>query len=254
MKLNGITIKQKIGVGDALQFSSLPENYFKATGRKLVDLSRPWFFDHNPYVDRETPAESCKKIIEMWNYGPTQYQFPVLRPEKIYLSNAEIHAGVWNCPVSLNRPRLYLHEDFPFEKRESIFVHIQGKSHGEMPDHVIDHILKKYGPTKRLYQIGLSTDRDIGIPRIETKTLWELAAVLSTGRMFIGMDSGPSWVAACYPDVVAKKIRLKPSPEFLTTWVPLEVQNIHSHWDDRLFQIHNPTENDIGFTYSYRRL
>lgn len=255
----GISIKPTIGIGDALQFSSLPENYYQATGNRLIDVSRPWFFDFNPFVVRDGRNHLKavpEKVIEMWNFSPKQFDWPVPkeRDAKVYLSNAEIWAGVFNVPASLNRPRLYMHEDYPFKDREIILLHTHGKSHGVMPDHVITHVLKKYGPTKQLYHIGPKDTPDLRIPKIGTATLWDLAAVISKARMLIGVDSGPSWIAACYPDVVVKKLRTKPVAERFKNWVPLEIGNIHSHWDDRCHQIFNPSEQDVGFTSSYRKI
>jgi hypothetical protein len=251
----GITIKPTIGVGDALQFSSLPENYYRATGQKLYDLSRPWFFDHNPFLIRGSGDARVTKTVELWNYGPRRYDFPQLREKHqadVYLSNAEIWAGVLGVPAVLNRPRLYRYEDFEFHRRQTILLHIDGRSHGQMPDHVIEHVLAKYAGCN-LRQIGKS-NVDLGIPKVETATLWDLAQEISRASMLIGMDSGPSWIAACYPDVVVKKLRTKPMPEHFKSWVPLERANIHSHWDDRCHQIFNPTDEDIGFTSSYRRI
>jgi hypothetical protein len=144
-------------------------------------------------------------------------------------------------------------EDFPFEKREKILLHIDGRSHGVMPEHVIQHVLKKYRKTGQLFQIGKS-QRELGIPRIETETLWDLARVISEARMLIGMDSGPSWIAACYPDVIVKKLKNRQLNRGLQDWVPLEIDNVHSHWDDRAHMIFNPTEDAIGFTESYRKI
>lgn len=249
----GVSVKNYIGLGDKVQFSSLPENYFRAKGEKLIDVSKPWFWDHNPFVirDPETPPE---KIIELWNF-PQEYEWP--RPRAgVYLCNAEIWAALFGVKLTLNRPRLYRYEHFPFEDRELILFHVQGKSNGLLPKHVIDHVVDKYGRTKCLYQIGPSSDPFVGIPRIETPTYWSLAEVCSRARMFIGVDSGPSWVAASYPDVVVKKVRIKTpdGQKTLQDWVPLEIDAFHSHWDDRLFQIHNTTEDDVGFTSSYKKL
>lgn len=243
----GISIQHNIGIGDKVQFSSLPENYFRATGDRLVDVSKSWIFDFNPHVVRDREPE---KTVELWDFNPVTRPRP--RP-MVYLSNAEHHAEMLNVPVSLNRPRLYRFEKFDFEKRHKIFIHTNGKSHGHLPIHVIDHVLKKYKGMP-LYQVGLKDDMEIGIPKIKTESFWDLAQVLSEARMFIGVDSGPSWIAACYPDVIVKKIRLKPSVEYFKNWVPLAIDNIHAHWDDRLFQIFNPSEEDIGFTSSYRKI
>ena len=257
----GISINSRIGLGDALQFSSLPENYFVATGKKLIDVSKPWFFDHNPYIIRD---EKPKTIQEMWNF-PNVFEWPHPRTKEgylkyretipgVYLSNAEIWASVFKVPVSLNRPRLYQFEDFPYEKREMILIHPEGRSHGDMPKHIIDHVVKKYRQCN-LYQIGHRDAHIGGVKYLPTKTLWELAELISKAKMLIGMDSGPSWIAACFPDIIVKKIRTKPNPpELFKDWVPLEIFNIHSHWDDRCHQIYNVTDKDIGFTWSYKRI
>lgn len=249
----GISIKPTIGMGDALQFSSVPENYFRETGCKIVDVSKPWFFDHNPFVMRIRARPT--KTIEMWNFSPTQYEWPKIRPQGVYLSNAEIYAAVVGVKVArLNRPRLYKFEEFPFNDRKTILLHTDGVSHGVMPDHVIEHVKRKYGPTGRLFQVGLPGSKNVGLKLIETKTLWELAEVISKAQVYIGVDSGPSWIAACYPDVIVKKLRTKPSLDVLKTWVPLSIDNIHSHWDDRCQQIFNVSEEDVGFTSTYKKI
>lgn len=253
----GVTVSllPKIGLGDAVQFSSLPENYFRSTGEKLVDLSRHWIFDHNPFVIREEGVVPRKSIV-LWNFGHRnkwRYQPPRGdRKPGVYLSNAEIWAAAIGAKVYLNRPRLYVHEDFPFEQRKMVLLHANGKSHGQMPEHVLEHVKRKYGPTGELFQVGL--DPVPGIPHIKTESIWELAEVVSKSRIFIGVDSGPSWIAACYPDVVTKILRTKPTPELFQDWVPLDPGNVHSHWDDRCRQIFNPSDVDVGFTSSYRRI
>jgi hypothetical protein len=248
----GITIKPYIGIGDALQFSSLPENYFMATGKRLIDVSRPWFFDFNPYVDRVSKPTST---IELWNW-PKTWEWPKPRGH-VYTCNAEIWASLLNVPVTLNRPRLYRFENQPYELRSTILFHTHGRSHGSLPDVVIKHVINKYKNTKRLLHIGLDTDPDLGIPKVETKTLWDLAEIISKASMFIGIDSGPSWIAACYPDVFIKKIRNKEvhGEKPFKQWIPLEISNIHSHWDDQsLFRIHSTWEDDCNFLSSYKKI
>lgn len=250
----GITIKAK-GLGDALQFSSLPENYFHATGKKIWDLEGHWFFDHNPFVQRR-PSQDIFKV-ELWNFSPKQWEWPALPKDRqtgVYLSNAEIWARLFGVPTILSRPRLYFCEDHPFEKRRRILFHTEGRSHGSLPAFIVQHVKEKYGASGELYHVGLDGDPDYGLPTIRVKTYWELAHEISSARMFIGPDSGPSWIAACYPDVITKVVRLRPSPDILSNWTPLERTNIHSHWDDRCRMVHNPTENDIGFTWSYKRI
>lgn len=251
----GIHIKPTIGIGDGLQYSSLPENYFRATGQKLVDLDRPWFFDDNPYVIRDENAVVDKKI-QMWNF-PNQYPWPKMPAHKpqVYRSNAEIWAKVFDVEAVLTRPRLYRFESFPFEQRQLILFQTQGISHGKMPEHIVKHVIEKYSATDRLYHLAAPGDtEDLGIPKIMPANLWDLAEVISKSRMLIGPDSGPSWIAACYPDVISKKVRTKPTAEHFAEWVPLEVANIHAHWDSREHMVFNPSEDDIGFTWSYRKI
>lgn len=252
----GVTIRQ-VGIGDGIQYTSLPENFYKKTGQKLIDVSKPWYFDDNPFVLRDIEP---KKTIELWNYPPnkpgTLYDWPHLR-DSVYLSNAEIHLAVMGLrDPHLIRPRLYRYENFPFEWRERVLFHPFGRSHGALPDHIIQHVITKYRGTGELYQIGLPTDPDLGIKRIHTATLWELSQTISQARMLIGVDSGPSWIAACYPDVIIKKIRTQFQFGYCEPkdWVPLDVKNSHSFWDDRVFQIFNTFEEDVGFTYSYNKL
>ena len=252
----GVSVPRYIGIGDGMQFTSLPENYFMGTGRRLIDVSKPWFFDHNPYIDR-TGSREPDKVIDLWNF-PNKWEWPKprMKPE-VYVTNAEIWASLLDVSVVLNRPRLYQFEHFPFEMRHMILFHTHGRSHGNLPDHVIDHVITKYKKTNQLFHIGLESDPDLGIPRIKTPNLWSLVELISKSKLFIGVDSGPSWIAACFPDIMIKKIRNRPvhGEKSFMEWVPLERDNIHSHWDDRtLFQIFHGGEQDMNFMSSYTKL
>lgn len=253
-----IRVPLHIGIGDAVQFTSLPENYFRATGLKLLDWEHHWVFDHNPYVDRDSSIRDVSPYgepIDLWNF----YILDVVKEHKgrtVFLSNAETHCRYFDIPVVLNRPRLYEFESFPFYERKLILLHVKGKSHGQMPEKIVKHVLGKYG-YDNVSWVGLDSDWDYSIrppTYIPTPNTWRLAHVISRARMFIGVDSGPAWISRCYPDVVTKIVRLWPSEEELRDWVPLEVCRNGSHWDDRSAMIHNPFEDDAGFTWSYKRL
>lgn len=246
----GFTIRQ-VGIGDGIQFTSLPENYFRATGEKLIDVSQPWYFDYNPYVLRGlTP----KRSVEMWNY-PKLYEWDHPRAS-VYTSNAEVHCSVFDVKhPKLIRPRLYKHEEMNFRKRHTILFHPHGKSHGSLPDHVIQHVVNKYD----VWQIGTPDEPLVKgcLAKLHTPTLWDLVKAISEARMLIGIDSGPAWIAACFPDVIVKKIRTKFQEGFCESedWVSLDVRNQHSYWDDQgLFKIFNCFEHDSGFTESYKKL
>lgn len=249
----GFTVREDIGIGDKVQFSSLPENYFYHTGEKLVDKSECWVFDHNPYVVRGVEVE---KVIELWNF-PKIHEWP--NPNrKHYTSNAEIHALRFGAPAVLKRPRLYWFEEgFVQPNNFSILVHAQGRSHGALPNHVLKYILQRYGDENIVEIIGPGQSPIMGVKAFQAPDIWTLAAVISKCRMFIGVDSGPAWIAACYPYLTVKRIRTLWQSGYRTMhdWIPLEVENYHSHWDDEsLFQTFNITEGDVGFAKSYLKL
>lgn len=247
-----LSIKTNIGVGDALQFTTVPENYFRSTGEKVIDDTNHWVLDSNPYIIRKPSYEVAKKskLVYGWNHNPRWEP----KNRACFTSMAEQHAGNIGIDCYIRHPRLYTFEKFPFEKREKILLQTQGKSHGEMPKHIIDHVLEKYKKMP-LFHVGLPEDRDIGIPKINTPSIWDLVREISQCRMIICLDSGPSWIAACYPDVVIKKVRMKPELNALKEWIPLDAKNIHAIWDDlQLQHIYNSSENDIGFTSSYKRI
>lgn len=254
--MTGIRISKRIGIGDAIQFTSVPENYFRHTGERLVDLEEHWVFDFNPHVLRR--IEKCDKVINLWD--AQQRDVPVQKKGRtVLLSNAEAHTRTFDYPVLLNRPRLYIHEDFPYNAREDIILHVKGRSHGQMPEHIVKHVLDKYGD--RVLWLGEKSDWVYSFPPpakqfmfSEKTTIWDSVRIISRCRMFIGVDSGPSWIAQCYPDVITKKVRLFPALEFLHNWVPLEWCRLGSYWDDRSAQIFNSSEDDAGFTWSYKRI
>ena len=242
------------GVGDLVQFTSLPENFFKNTGEKLIDFYRNWVFDHNPYVRRDIPDPKHK--IRLFNF-PKQYEWPRPHP-KFYNSNAELHASVFNLKtIHLQRPRFYIYEDFPYFERKNILFHIKGRSQGILPNHVIEHVVKKYNH-ENFYQVGGEGDPDIqGVKRIRTTSIWELAKVISEARMFIGVDSGPSWIACAYPDVQLKKIRraFKNRGPHSPDYMPLDIDNHESHWDDiSICKIYNCENTSTGYAESYLKI
>lgn len=248
----GIRIDPAIGLGDAIQFTSLPENYWRHKENKLVDLNAHWIFDHNPYVVRG--VEKVDVEHDLW-YNHC-HQRPAFWPRPtVLLASAEAHTCQFKIPMVLNRPRLYRYEEFPFERRETVLLHVKGRSHGRMPEHVVKHVLQKYG--SRVARIGLPDEWTYSMDEpkyISTSNIWDLAQVISQARLFIGMDSGPSWIAQCYPDVVTKKLRMIPKLEELQNHVPLEWCRLNSHWDDRSAMIYNHSGDDVGFTWTYRRI
>lgn len=250
----GIRIDPSIGIGDAIQFTSVPENYFMHFGSKLHDVNSHWVLDHNPYVTRGVPPEKITREVDLWKAHCGEQ--PVRQYERtVLMSNAESHARHFDYTVSLNRPRLYRFEEYPFFERKRILLHVKGRSHGQMPEPIVEHVMEKYGHAVSL--IGHDCDWKYSLPmphKINTFDMWSLVEAISKCRMFIGVDSGPSWIAQCFPDILVKKVRLIPDINGLKTWVPLESCRVSSHWDDRSAFIYNPSTQDVGFTWAYTRI
>jgi len=261
----GITLKGAPGLGDKLQFSSFPENYFRNTREKVIDLDRVWIFDHNPYVVRDAVPE---RVINLWTepwplrLGITQEEY-LTKP--VFFSQAERTSTIFNHVAHLRHPRLYRFEELPkLEKR--VILHTTGsrmqprRELGEdnfsvLSEEVIQHVRETYRGYE-IIQIGLKGDIDAqvidcrGIPDI-----WEVVKIIAQANTFIGVDSGPYQIAACYPRIFRKKVLMQVSPDYLRTrFVPMHVLNPHVHWHDASCLYYNRTKDDAGISYSYLKI
>jgi hypothetical protein len=246
----GITLAGATGIGDRLNFTSFPENYFAATGTKLIDIDQCWCFDHNPFVTR---GEQPDKILNPW-LEPLPKLPPQGRP--VWHSVAErtmVQFGLDPRHIVLRHPRLYKFEDEP--KHHRLVVHTTGVTRGQFSPKVISHIAQKYKDWQ-IVQVG--GKEDIDFPNAENRRgvdLWEVARTIAGAEVFIGICSGPSWIAACYPSVWSKKILMHLSEfELIGPITPMAFINKHWQWFDNSFIYFNRTEQDLGFTYSYRKL
>lgn len=255
-----------LGVGDSIQFTSIPENFFRNTGQCLIDVDQHWAFNHNPYVIR-IPDYMPEIAIDLWrdcDYLKCNFRKSPIAP-KVYTSNAEANYSIITSvlggrgKIFLKRPRLYKYEDYPFEKRSMILLHTTGRSNGPMPDFLIEHIVRKYGPTGELIQIAGPKDKIVpGLKLLRPLNIMAAADLISKCRMFIGPDSGLAWIAACYPDVVVKKVRLTSPWGYVGSWdewVPLQVGHPQSHWDDpTIFQMYNLENEDHGIFQTWKKI
>jgi hypothetical protein len=64
-------------------------------------------------------------------------------------------------------------------------------------------------------------------------------------------------LAFCYPRTI-KKIIITESDEeraeIMNSMMPMDPQNGHYHWLDWSFSFYNKTENDIGVSFSYKKI
>jgi hypothetical protein len=261
----GITFRGAQGLGDQLQFSSFPENHFRNTGEKVVDLDRSWIFDHNPYVTRDaTPDRTVDLWTAAWPFkgGMTHEQYAA-RP--IFFSLAERTSAILNQMAYLRHPRLYRFEDLPLlEKR--VVLHTTGKriapnaGQGEdaprvLSGEIIEHVRTTYR-AHEVIQVGAKEDVDAHVVDCRgLEDIWEMVKIVSQASIFIGVDSGPYWVAACYPRIFRKKVLMQYPPEHLRrAFVPMHVPNPHVHWHDASCLYFNRSVDDAGVTYGYPKL
>lgn len=242
----GISTKRCPGIGDKIQFTSLPENYFLETGEKLIDVDKEWIFDFNPFVERDAHPD---KIIDLWDL---QFKQPFGRQH--YTTLAERNAMAIGVPAKLAHPRLYQYEKGQLSL--GIVIHPWGKTQGHMNKDVIDQILENYYPYD-VVQIGAPEDELISHPRIidgRDENIWTTAKWISKARVFIGVDSGPSWIAACYPRTWNKKVLMQSDQMYLSGYLGMQVRNSATHWHDCRFSYYNKCEFDVGITLSYLKL
>ena len=260
----GITFKGALGIGDQVQFSSFPENHFRNTGEKVVDIDRSWVFDHNPFVIRDRAPQ---QVVDLWTEPwPARHSTAEeYRRKPVFFSLAERTCSIFGHTAYLRHPRLYRFEDLPrMEKR--LVLHTTGKkippraALGEdrqraLSQEIIDYIRHRYRGYE-IIQIGALDDLDAhvidcrGLPEI-----WQVARIVAQASIFIGVDSGPYWISACYPAVFRKKVMMQYPPEYLRDhFVPMHVPNNHVHWHDLSCLYYNRSQDDAGVTYSYLKL
>ena len=232
------------GLGDKIIFSSFPENFFKNTGEKLIDVNNYWVFDHNPYVLR---GEQAHSTIDVWELG-AYYDRGAVIP-----SLAERCCSRFNFTTYLRHPRLYNYEDSQL-KSNQIVVHLSGNTVGLTPEYIANQILENY----QGYEIILIGDKDdhafpgfinkLGLP------LWESIKLIAESILFIGIDSSMMNAALCYPRVNKRIILLDNNTDYIKSIIPMETLINRHHWLDHSLTLFNTTTQDLGVTFSYTKI
>lgn len=245
--VDGILIPKNIGIGDAIQFTSLPENYFKTTGKKLVDLSRHWVFDRNPYIIREFYGEI--KIHKLWErflnkdfYSKHEYREIIQ-----YRSNAEVWASMMGVEIHTRRPNLYYVRGV-VENLTLVWEHGISQSH-------LQYITLKHVQDKYSWKIQGDWNLHFYSKAYRFPDMWTMVEAISKCRQIIGPFSGPSWIAACFPHITVKAVFSKSFTHVLEKRIPLNRNEQDSLFDDMgLFKFYNQTDKDVGYTESYLKL
>ena len=231
------------GIGDQIMVSSFPENFFRNTGEKIIDVTNCWIFDFNPYVKRnEKPniiLNHLQRQIEIINSG-----------QRIdHKSDAQEICHNFNLKKCfLRSPRLYKYEDSKTEK-DLVVVHTTGRTVGHINEQIIQRIQDNYSDYK-IIQIGSSRDKQTDFEKAFDLSKWETAEIISRAAIYIGVNSGFYHVANCYPKVRKKIIAQEINEDALQTFEPKK-NSLGTEWYDFNIEIFNAFDYDIGSTKSY---
>lgn len=255
----------RIGVealGNTVMWSHLPENYYRCHGTKLVDVERKWVFDFNPFVERGVEPEEVFDLswVDHRDWMPPARNLPVS------LSRADDRfTRLGMGKIVLRHPRLYRYEDLPVV-RNKVIVHAYSDSnerplpHYEcrrrfLPEEVFAVIRERYADCD-LVQVGGASDPALeGARDRRGLAIWDTVREMADAALFIGIDSGPSHLMACYPRVPRKIVLSQFDPEYLrTAFFPMNAAYQHHQWHDWGCQFYNCSEDDAGVTFSYRKI
>lgn len=227
------------GLGDKIQFTSLPENYYKNTGQKLyVNPAQEELFIYNPYVLHGT----SNQILNIWDIS---HKF-----QPNIFGQAAACCEFFKMKCFCRHPRLYKHEELDVSS-EFITLHTTGKSFGSLSDEVLSFILERY-KGKVIFQIGGKNDKFIDSPAIIDKRgldIYDSACFIAKSHIFIGVNSSMMNVAKCYPRVNKKIIISENENNF-----PAVIPNKTSNWLDYNMMYFNEKEHDLGISMTYRKL
>lgn len=243
----GIYLADYIGIGDKLQFGCLPENFYRNTGRKLVDLNNSYVFDYNPYVSRETVGLNNIETVDLWKADwPSSSEC---------LSKSERWCKYFDLETCfLRHPRVYIHENLPTEDK-LITVHTAGKTKGTFTNEIIGYINKNYRGYN-IVQIGGKNDKET--PFIDKRGLgfFQSAEIIARSQIFIGPSSAMYHLSRCYPRVRKKVVILDQDDtidrEKLKTFIPY--QNGYDDWLDFDTELYSESDHDIGVTRTFRKI
>jgi len=227
------------GIGDKVQFGYVPENHFLNTGEKVIDISKSFVFDYNPYIIREYKIEDITHYCDLWSirFPTTEYQSLADR-----MSN---FLGWRKC--YLRHPRLYQFEDIDIQPR-TVIVHTNGKMEGGiMSDKTIETIYKNYKGWE-ITQLGGINDRDTPFKKSLGTSFWESAKLIASSQIFISVNSSMMNIANCYPKIHRKVVIIRDDlPKYYLI-------NKGYGWIDYNWSYYNETEYDIGITMSYKKI
>lgn len=256
-----------IGIGDKLQYTHLPENLYRNFGVKLIDPFKYWVFDKNPYVVRDESPNMLVILDKLFNLPESEYLTAYGKQD---FSKASKHCKTLGIKCYLRHYYLYDQEDQNINYNQ-IAIHVgPGKSTaGEIPDKVISLIKDKY-KSFNFVQVGSAHDKNINVTDKRGSSLAEMISIIKNSFIFIGVNSGPMNIANCYPNIIKKIILTDGNneyPKFRTNYEDFLtkefVPQMHygkmphagqENWLDFAAVYYNVSENDMGVTFSYKKI
>jgi hypothetical protein len=233
---------QKIGDTVAL-VSHLPENYYKNTGNKLIDLDNIACLDHNPYVVRgQEPTE----IWKIWGSSPAAQA-----------TQAATICNRFGLKCYRNRPRLYQYEQIKqsplYSLYNSVVLHFRGESVGMVPINVQNYIINKYKERGWwTVQVGNQLDYYCGADfDRRDNTFWDTCRYVAESQEVVCVDSCVYHIAQAY-DTRIKVILVNKTEEELLDFHPLMWDfGKNCGWVGANCEVYNTFDHDIGLTRSY---
>ncbi len=228
-------------LGDRISYSSLPENYYLTTGKKLVCLEDIFCFKYNPFVLRNLETQE-KRSLWYYNQGG----------EGEYKTQAEQICNKWNIKCFINHPKLYFNER-AIKTPNSITIHSTGQTVGSIPQRILNFIVNKYN-NKIIYQVGGKYDLDCGPSVFDKRNLdfWKSVRYISESEQLICVDSAPLHIGMSFPEIHKKVILVNKTEKECYDWVPFGCKSKNwSGWVPMNVSIFNTFRYDIGHTISY---
>lgn len=241
--------------GDLLAQTSLPENYFKNTGEKLIGMDNHHFFDYNPFViqarDVHPNTLNRVEVRDIWRY---------IAPNVGRDGNDKTMAhqkcrwwGLNKCYKT--NPDIYLYHEFETNKfPRSICIAPQGQTNGCIPLFVLNFIREKYR-SHHLFQIGLKKDVDANVDFDRREIgFFESCKLIAECETMITVDSLPMWMCKMYPSTRLKIILANKSEEECEKFMPIGFPNDDNHWSGWIecgAEYYNCFDQNMGITKSY---
>jgi hypothetical protein len=255
------------GLGDKIQYTHFPENLYKNFGIKLYNPYKYWFLQNNPYVIQDEVPDKILVLDRLFSY-------PEEEAKKLYgvqySGRPDKHCQRLGLTCYLRHFNLY---DNHLQKLnyKSIALNVGpgNSTAGEIPSFIVEQIKNTYKDFD-IIQIGKGSDTDAGVIDKRGSSLDELVQIVRDSFIFIGVNSGPMAIANCYPNIIKKivitdqhndfpKYRISYQDFMRHEFVPQKHYGMYPHvntenWLDFNTMFYNISEDDMGVTFSYKKI